>query len=121
MGKVKAVLDTNILLAIFFKKTLAKEFSRLTEEQRIELYTSNEILQELVRVLTHPKIDAIFKKSGIDKRSALISLTEKLKIVKPKKRINIIKVDPSDNRILECGIEAQAKYIVSGNKPMLLV
>jgi predicted nucleic acid-binding protein len=70
--------------------------------------------------MTYPKIESIFKKSGINKRSALISLTEILKVVKPKKRINIIKAGPSDNKILGCGIEAKVKYIVSGDKHLKL-
>jgi putative PIN family toxin of toxin-antitoxin system len=119
MGQVKTVLDTNVLVSILFKKTLAREFSQAIEKQKIEIYTSKEILKELVRVMTYPKIESIFRNSGINKRSALVSLTERLKVVEPKKRINIIKVDPSDNRILECGIEAKVKYIVSGNKHLL--
>jgi putative PIN family toxin of toxin-antitoxin system len=119
MGKVKAVLDTNVLVSILFKKTLAREFSQVIEKQKIEIYTSKEILKELARVMTYPKIESIFKKSGVNKRSALVSLTGILKVVEPKKRINIIKVDPSDNKILECGIEAKVKYIVSGDKHLL--
>jgi putative PIN family toxin of toxin-antitoxin system len=63
MGKIKAVLDTNILVSLLFKKGLAKEFSKLMEKGSVEFYSSEEILGELARVLTYPKIEEVFKKA----------------------------------------------------------
>jgi len=119
MGKIKAVLDTNILVSLLFKKGLAKEFSRLMEKGSVELYSSEEILRELARVLTYPKIEEVFKKAGIGKTTALESLMEILKIVNPKVKINAVKRDPLDNKFLECALEAGAKYVVSGDKHLL--
>jgi putative PIN family toxin of toxin-antitoxin system len=119
MGKVKAVLDTSILISLLFKKALAKEFSRLMEKESIEFYSSEEILRELARVLTYPKIEEVFKKAGINKATALESLVEILKIVNPKVKIDVIKRDSLDNKVLECALEAGPKYVVSGDKHLL--
>lgn len=119
MGKVKAVLDTNILVSLLFKKSLAREFSEAMEKQEVELYSSEEIMRELARVLTYPKIEDLLKKAGVEKKKALEALTAKLNIVNPKVKIDVIKEDPADNRILECAVEADSKYIVSGNKHLL--
>ena len=119
MGKIKAVLDTNVLISMLFKRTLAKELSKAIDEKNIELYSSEEILKELARILTYPKIENILKKVGIDKRVALESLIEKLKIVVPKVKVNVIKKDPSDNKILECTLKVKASYIVSGDEHLL--
>ena len=40
-------------------------------------------------------------------------------IVEPKMRINIIKKDPDDDKILECDYEGKADLIVSGDKHLL--
>lgn len=119
MGKIKTVLDTNILVLLLFKKSLAREFSEVVEKQKVDFYSSEEILKELARVLTYPKIEEILKKAGVEKKTALEALTEKLKIVNPKVKINVIKEDPSDNRVLECAIESKSKYVVSGDKHLL--
>ncbi|MGB9716999.1 MAG: putative toxin-antitoxin system toxin component, PIN family [Thermoproteota archaeon] len=119
MGKIKAVLDTNILVSLLFKKAIARKFSRLMEKEDVESYSSEEILRELARVLTYPKIEEIFRKAEIDKRTALESLIERLKIVNPKVKVDVIKRDPLDNKVLECAIEAGAKYIISGDKHLL--
>ena len=40
-------------------------------------------------------------------------------IVYPKKKLNVVKKDPKDNKILECALEAQASFIISGDKHLL--
>jgi len=119
MGKIKAVLDTNILVSMLFRKTLAREFSNLVEERKVELYSSEAILEELARVITYPKVERIFEEVGIGKKSALEALSAMLKIVRPRMKINVIKEDLNDNKILECAIKAKAQYIVSGDKHLL--
>jgi putative PIN family toxin of toxin-antitoxin system len=119
MGKIKAVLDTNILVSLLFKKGLTKEFSKLMEKGSVEFYSSEEILGELARVLTYPKIEEVFKKAGIDKTTTLESLIEILKVVNPKVKIDAIKRDLLDNKVLECALEAGAKYVVSEDKHLL--
>lgn len=42
-------------------------------------------------------------------------------LVEPKIKINIIKDDPDDNKILECAVEGKVNYIVSGDKHLLRV
>jgi putative PIN family toxin of toxin-antitoxin system len=119
MGKIKAVLDTNILVSLLFKKGLAKEFSKLMEKGSVEFYSSEEILGELARVLTYPKIEQVFKKAGINKTTALESIVEILKIVNPKVKVDAVKSDPLDNKVLECALEAGANYVVSGDRHLL--
>lgn len=119
MGKIKAVLDTNILVSMLFRKTLAREFSNLVEERKVELYSSEAILEGLARVITYPKVERIFEDAGISKKSALEALSAMLKIVRPRMKINVIKEDLNDNKILECAIKAKAQYIVSGDKHLL--
>jgi predicted nucleic acid-binding protein len=40
-------------------------------------------------------------------------------VVEPRERLDVIKEDPPDNRILECAVKARADFIVSGNKHLL--
>lgn len=39
--------------------------------------------------------------------------------VVPKIRIDVIKEDPDDNRVLECAVEGKADFIVSGDQHLL--
>ena len=67
MGKkAKVVLDTNIWISI-----LGREFDNLFGSEKIEVFVSEEILQEISRVLEYQKIKKILKKSGISSRDVL--------------------------------------------------
>jgi predicted nucleic acid-binding protein len=39
--------------------------------------------------------------------------------VAPTQQVDVIKDDPSDNRILECASAARSQYVVSGDKHLL--
>jgi len=104
---------------MFLKKTLAREFSEIIEKEKVELYSSEEILKELAKVLTYPKIEKILKESGLSKKMVMESVSQKLKFIRPKTKIDLIKEDISDNKFLECALEANAKYIVSGDRHLL--
>ena len=39
--------------------------------------------------------------------------------VTPRTRLDIVKEDPSDNRILECALVAKADFIISGDEHLL--
>lgn len=116
MGKkIKVVLDTNVWVSILMKKTLAREFSDLFETRKIKVYSSEEILKEISRVLAYPKISEIIRLSGIGMEDIIKSIVENSIIVKPKNRVSVIKEDVEDNKILECAIQANANFIVSGD------
>lgn len=117
MGKVKATLDTNVILSIILEKTLGREFSKLYD--MVEFYSSEDILSELARVLAYPKIEDILKQAGIDGKIALGTISRKLKITKPTVRINAVKADPSDNKILECAVSSKSDCIVTGDVHLL--
>ena len=40
-------------------------------------------------------------------------------IVKPTEKLNIVKDDPDDNKIIECAVEGSADYIISQDNHLL--
>jgi putative PIN family toxin of toxin-antitoxin system len=81
----------------------------------IELFISHEQFEELARVLDYPKFD--FTEEQKARFMALISAIATF--VEPKRRLNIVKADPSDNRILEYAQVADVDFIVSGDEHLL--
>jgi uncharacterized protein len=84
------------------------------ENSRCEFYYSDEIESETRRVLRD--------KFGWDDDRldrylpTLWSLGER---VTPRRRVEVVKEDPDDNRILECALAAGADIIVSGDGHLL--
>ncbi len=65
MGKKrKVVLDTNVWVSIFLKKSLNVEFSKV--QQDITVYVSPDILLEISKVLLYPKIEIILTKANVN-------------------------------------------------------
>jgi len=122
MGKkVKVVLDTNVWVSIFFKKTLGKEFSEILKEGDVEIYVTEEILKEISRVLVYPKIKNLLKLSGISEKEVIKKIVKNSKLVRPKFKLKVIKEDPEDNKILDCALQARANFIVSGDRHLLKI
>jgi putative PIN family toxin of toxin-antitoxin system len=111
---MKIVLDSNVYIAAFLAKGLASDILKFGEKGKIEIYTSREILDEVKeKLVSKGKLDEVFVKQ-------LLSHIEKsLKIVKLKRKLNVVKEDPDDNKILECAIVAGANLIVTMDKHLL--
>lgn len=111
----KVVLDANILISAILFGGPPRKCLELAIEGKIELFTSKEIIAELTGVLKREKF-------GIQEENlhyivtALESITN---LVTPKQRFNIVEKDPEDNKFIECAIEADADFIVSGDKHLL--
>src|SRR3989344_6372724 len=103
---MNVVLDTNILIsATLWNTSIA---NRLLNQliSKSNIFTSEYILLEFEKVLKRD-----FNKSEED----AAKLTEDLSIifttVNPYKKLNVVKDDPDDNKILECAVESSSDYI----------
>ena len=109
----KVVLDTNVLVSAWFLEGNESRLMESMEEGRVHGYSSKQVIEELGRVLRYPKFD--LSQDEIESiRSYYLLL---LKIVNPRQTIDAVPEDPSDNRVLECALEAD--YIVSGDHHLL--
>ena len=88
---------------------------RMAEDGAIHLAVSDAILDEVERVLRRDKFG--WPKEEIDK--AIRQITRFTEHVEPKQRIDGVKEDPTDNRILECAAANGSHYLVSGDKHLL--
>ncbi|MBS3061723.1 MAG: putative toxin-antitoxin system toxin component, PIN family [Candidatus Diapherotrites archaeon] len=110
------VLDTNVLISATFWPGASNHITLLAIEQKIRCFTSPEIMDEYSFIL-----DRDFKqtKSEIEaKVSKVLSFHE---VVNPGRRLEIVKDDPADNKIIEAALEAHADFIVTGDKHLLKI
>lgn len=111
---MKIVLDSNIYIAAFLAKGLTSDIIKLGEKGELEIYTSDEILSELKnKLINKAKIEEFIV------NQLLNHLQRSFKKVKPTKKLNVVKSDSDDNKILECAVEAQANLIVSMDKHLI--
>lgn len=111
---IKIVIDTNVFLSALFWNGKPKKVIELALEKKIMGVTSTEILSEL-----EEKLLKKFKYPENQTNSYLKLIIENFEIVKPKVKVDVVKDDPDDNKIIETALESKAKYIVTGDKHLL--
>ena len=111
---MKIAFDTNIFIAAALKEGFTDDLIELSAEGKIDILTSEAILDELREKLsdkfkwTEDKIDFFINR-----------IIKNSKIVIPKSKIKIVDRDPDDNKILECAVAGNADIIVSSDQDLI--
>lgn len=109
---LKVVIDTNVFVSGVLVEAgspslVIKAWKRA---RRYQLFITEEIIQESLEVMRRLNVDTeiIADWDKVIRKNAILVVSAG--------KIKVIKEDPSDNKFLECAIEAQADYIISGDK-----
>ena len=110
---LKVVFDTNVVVsAALYEKSLPALLLSLGLEDKVRFFVSPALLNEYEAVLRRPR----FKLGQRQITELMGKINRKAFIVTPTKRLKILEADEPDNRVLECGIKAEADFIITGNK-----
>ena len=108
---LKAVLDTNVVLSAHLNvHGPSQVIFDLVFSRFFRCFISNALLGEYEEVLSRPHF-------AVDPRKIARSLRLLRKsaiLVVPSKRFTVT-LDPDDNKVVECALEARAEYVVTGN------
>ena len=114
---IQVVLDTNVIISGLVFIGPPRLILKHVIEGDIKLCISEEIIDEdeVKGVLEEKKFNYTPEITAIIRRE-LISIS---KLINPRKKLKIIEKDPKDNMVLECALEGQVNYIVSGDTHLL--
>ncbi len=112
--RLRVVLDTSTFVSALIGGVSA-EILELWKGRRFDLIMSDEIAREYARVLKRPKFGFSVKVVEevlhyVRRRGVWVVL---------RKKVEVIREDPDDNKFLEAALEGQADYILSGDKHLL--
>ena len=116
---MKVTVDTTVLISATFWYGASDKIIAKVERKEIQLMLSRDIIKEYAKVLDYKEIkDKILNKNLEMKRSInkIISLST---IVEPIEKLNIVKDDLDDNKILECAKTGKVNYIISQDEHLL--
>jgi putative PIN family toxin of toxin-antitoxin system len=111
----RVVLDTNVTIAAFFWKGYPRIIYDLIREKKLVMLLSSDMGKEFIRVVGYPKFGLTSKEIPPFVRN----LRSNAEFVEIKSKISLIYDDPTDNIFLECAIDGDADYIISGDKHIL--
>ena len=114
MGTVRVVFDTNVIVsALGFGGRPLDALLRAFDED-VQLLASDETLHELERVLKYDHLPF----TGAEQARYPHILRLEAEIVVPENTVEIVR-DSDDDTFLECALEGDAEYVVSGDDDLL--
>jgi putative PIN family toxin of toxin-antitoxin system len=109
------VLDTNVLISAIAFGGRPREVLEKVISGTFAMAISAEMLAEFQGVLEGKK----FRYPSAIVRTIVNELLAVSELVRPTMKVEQIKADPADNRILECALESRAACIVTGDRHLL--
>lgn len=105
----KVTFDTNVLLsALLSEKGASYQLVHLAAEGKIAGYTSKTLMEEFKEIVQRDY------KVSLERAEQMVDVYMKfLKLVEPDVRLDIVKADPDDNRVVECAVYSSSNYITS--------
>ena len=111
----RVVPDTNVAISATFWRGNPRLIFDLARQGRLTLLSSAPIEAELIRVLSYPK----FGLAAEEILPIVKDIRGIARFIKVRSTVDIIKEDPTDNVFLECALDGQANYVVSGDHHLL--
>ncbi|MDK2814099.1 MAG: uncharacterized protein PWP18_12 [Thermoanaerobacter sp.] len=117
---MRAVIDTNILISGFIsKRSYPAKVLDYWILNKISPVVSREIVEEYANVLARDKFSVLGStEERLNLLHRILSL-DWVVFVYPQQKIDVIKDDPKDNIFLECAIEGNCEFVVSGDQHLL--
>ena len=111
---MRVVFDSNIFIsALAIPGSQAEKAILRILSGHDTLLISQKILDETLSTLANKFSRDIEALSRV-----AVNLTEMSEMITPRKKLKVLKDDP-DNRVLECALEGDADFVVTGDKEML--
>lgn len=118
---MRAVVDTNVLLAALLWR--GPPYALLTQVRKgsIGLVSSPRLLAELADVLGRPKFDVILQRSNTSRDQALAEVRQIAEVINPAPLPRPVCRDPDDDEVLALAVAAQVDVIISGDNDLLVL
>jgi len=117
---MRVVLDANVLVsAILSPRGTPAQILNAWRAEQFDLVISDAILAEIGRVFRYPKIAKRHRWSAERLQAFLDGLAHVAILTPGALTLVVITEDPPDDRYLECAVEGEAAYIVSGDQLLL--
>ena len=113
---MRIVIDTNVIASAIFFGGKPRELLELLMQRRLDVYASPEIISEYQETC-----DELVSRYPV--RPVLLPLNQIIaacRLIKTRSKVSVCR-DPDDNKFIECAVDADCIYIVSGDKDLLSV
>ena len=108
----RLVVDTNIIVSSFLSSGPPRVILNRIRDRQDLLCVSRAVLREYLEVLTRAGV----ARELLEALLSVLQDPQRLMLVLPSRRLTVVREDPADDMFLECALEAEADYIISGDR-----
>jgi len=116
---LRVTLDTNILISGSFWTGDSFKILELIDQKQIICTISKDIIAEYDKTVNSDEIIEKIENKSLILSKVIQKVISNSEIIEPKNKFNIIKDNPSDNRILECAKEGKSEFIITNDNHLL--
>jgi putative PIN family toxin of toxin-antitoxin system len=114
---MKITVDTNFLIsATQWDYSVSHKLLQKLIRNNAEIFATKEILDEFIEVL---KRDFLY--TDEESNTLLERVIQFIILVTPSEKVDIVKEDPDDNKVIECAVESNSEYIISYDNHLLKI
>lgn len=113
---MRIVIDTNVIASGIFFGGKPGRLLEMVVSRELDAYASEDIFTEYRETLE----ELCSRYPSRPPRLPFSNLMTAMKIIQPHSRVQICR-DPDDDKFIECALDAQCVYIVSGDQDLLSV
>ena len=112
---MKVTVDTNFLIsATQLDYSVAHKLLKKFILSDAIIFTTQDILDETTEVLERD-----FEYSKNEAKNIIEKILLFAKLIEPKQKLEIVKDDPDDNKVVECAMESSSDYIITYDRHLL--
>jgi len=112
----RVVIDTSVFISALLFDGVPGQLVDLWQQGKIVFLVSGEVLKEYLAVLSYPKFKLTKEEIKSLVESEGIPFFEPVNVTT---KVEIINIDPADNKFLELAEDGKADFILSGDKHLL--
>lgn len=115
---IKAVIDTNVWISSLLASGPPRAIVQALARNEFTLITADELVDEFVRVASREKFAALITKENAE---VLLLMIEEKAIYTNVSAVPALSRDPKDDVYLACAKAANADYLVTGDRDLLVL
>ena len=118
---IRITVDTNVLISATFWHGDSEKIINKVENKELILVLSEPILEEYYKVLEYDEIKEKIINKELEMKQSVLRVSLISEIIEVKSKIDLIKDDTEDNKIIECAVDGSVNYIISKDKHLLKI
>jgi putative PIN family toxin of toxin-antitoxin system len=119
---MKILIDTNVWISGLLWGGKARDVINLARQNKIIIYVSSLLLNELEETLSYPKLQRRLRQLGVTRVELMEEVKNLTLLCQPTPLLSISELrDPKDKIVLETALTIPVDVIISGDKDLLIL